>query len=1400
MANLLNLANRVRQIFSQAQSFVAKNPTIPDYLYNQVRPKLVTPAPNIQRPTLGQDIRTGIQTGLQNWAAQRPGMASGILGATTPLHQPIGQTVSSVLTKTIPSQIKLMASWPRQTGEGVGQAASAYFSTNRMASEINTNVSEAAKYTRLGAQLREQGRIAEAKQMFAKAMDISQRSSNMATKKEAALKKEEPEVVGKILTNAIKTGMLYHGRGYAMRNPLNMIAAGTLSGALGGATGKDFYEEAGKGMAEAARVSALTQYTNPLISGLIGKSKTLSAVANNPILKQLVSRTLGGLGNMGEDEILARLEMKQPGNYDRAMSFIVGAALFSSGDPKEWNELKSSAKQAVVDVGNQLGLDTRTVQDSVVGQTGNMMPKFIYDLQQKIKGFKVGGMELEDIVRNQEGKIRLGGQLPQPQTGGGGGVPKIKIKAEPKVRIKGITTGKEIFQSGMQLGTGQQIPKVSPDLSGATKPLSEPQTSQIKYKSGIPSQQSSDDIIAQGRKQIGSTSIDNKKSLKQVFTDAYTQWVDRYNPLIKASGKAKNVLKLKGAELRPEYDPEYLVRRLTGAGGIANYRFQTELNPLIKQVDQNKIPKIDMDAYMANKRMAGFGSVGRKIYAVDVEKSKQIISALEAKYPQITEIAEQFYSYQDKGFQEMVDAGFISPEVANTIRQQNPDYAPLYRVMDEVSDYLGLPTRKTMQGSQPILKIKGSERKIESPLESIIGNTFKQRAAIEKNRVAKAIIGLQQIAPELGFKKVSTSGTDTITIWNNGTKEYWQVGQEIADVAKGVNEESMNLVLKILQMPASILRQGATGRNPEFMLPNVTRDQLDAGITSKYGYIPFVDYVSGLKSMLSNDDVYQKWQQSGAKIDLGELSGKKSIKAQFDEKTAKKGLFSWIGKGLDFLGKYSEQPTRVGLFKKAYQKTGNELLAMMESRDATVDFARMGSKMKVANSIIPFLNVGVQGFDKLIRAVKNNPGKVLVTAGIYGALPQIASQIYNLQNFPEEYGEIPQYEKDSNFILIKGRNEKGTVDYVTIPKGNIVPVIANPLQSFIEYLYKYDGQSFKNMALSVISETVPVLGQGQTAGEIAIKTIGSNIPQAIKPITENLLNKSFWKYNEKKQQTKEIVPSYLQSRPAYLQKYPWTPKMYEAIGAVLNYSPLKVQNLMEGYLAGYTKIPSQIVDMLYKVSNGEPIETNDKTILRRFIKETYPSSGSAPSSLPQTPGIIERLTGKVGATKKEQTMSPEMEKYAIEDMKYKMRNEGIKSAEVNGKVLYTKSNGDIGTIDPSFQPAPPKLTGLTELDKEAISRYKSDITTKINDIYELAKAGKIAPEEAEKQIQALQAAKTKAGGIKVKKPKKVTIKKVKAISVKPIKFTKLKMKAIKIPKAPKIKITKPKKTNIKIKR
>lgn len=731
--------------------------------------------------------------------------------------------------------------------------------------------------------------------------------------------------------------------------------------------------------------------------------------------------------------------------------------------------------------------------------------------------------------------------------------------------------------------------------------------------------QQPDELIKSAREQISNLPKEQNVTWQQAWDRFYTDWVDRFHPIIKAAGAAEVKVKGQNAELRPENNPKYQIRRFLGVGSIAEQKFEEGVKPVLKQLDENGIDKLDMDAYLKARRDVGFGQVGRDIKGSDPVKAQATVDAFEAKYgaEKLQSIAGQLYEHQDKLWQEMVDAGFMKPDVAARIRAANPDYVPFERVMDDVEleDYLGIPTKKVVQGSNPAdKKIEGSERDIYSPIESIIANTYKYTAAIEKNKVAQTVAQLQEVMPELNFTPVAKAGNDAIPVWVDGVKQYIRVGKEIADAAKGMNEESMNNVLKIMQLPAQVLRSGATGRNPEFMLPNIGRDQFEAGLFSNYGYKPFIDYFNGLyhimrKDITGKDEIVDMWAKSGASQELSSMTGRKNIEEFFSEKTKKKGVLGYMGDLLDFMGKYSEQPTRVGLFNKAYQATGNERLAMFESRDATLDFSRMGSKMKVANSLIPFLNVGIQGFDKLVRQIATKPAETAVKMGIYAIAPQAMTTMYNLTNHNEEYQEIPQWVKDTNLVLVKGRNAEGNVEYITFPKANSMQPFMNPLEEFLSYMAGNDNQSFQQFATSLISNTLPVIEGGSTLKEVGVHTVGKLTPQIAKPLTENMINKSFFKYNSDKQEAKEIVPYYLKDKAPGDQSYEFTPAAYKVIGKLLNVSPLQVQNLAEGYLAGYAKVPVQIIDLMKKASDGEDISPNDVTLMRRFVRETYPTGG-----------------------------------------------------------------------------------------------------------------------------------------------------------------------------------------------
>lgn len=166
---------------------------------------------------------------------------------------------------------------------------------------------------------------------------------------------------------------------------------------------------------------------------------------------------------------------------------------------------------------------------------------------------------------------------------------------------------------------------------------------------------------------------------------------------------------------------------------------------------------------------------------------------------------------------------------------------------------------------------------------------------------------------------------------------------------------------------------------------------------------------------------------------------------------------------------------------------------------------------------------------------------------------------------------------------------------------------------------------------------------------------------------------------------------------------------------------------------------------------------------------------------------------KIASDKKaeyEAIMTKRAETALIDKAKEKMKAGNDKIQEVGTKVLIMQDNGDIATIDPSWMPEAPEMTGMAELDKKAISKFNSQITQKVNDIYELYKAGKLTEAEANDQIVQIKG--LKLAGSKKAKAKKVTFKKTPYKTIKMSLPSASKVQNIKIAKAPKPKTAKSK--------
>jgi len=236
------------------------------------------------------------------------------------------------------------------------------------------------------------------------------------------------------------------------------------------------------------------------------------------------------------------------------------------------------------------------------------------------------------------------------------------------------------------------------------------------------------------------------------FQKLYTDLIDDLNPIREAVKKAA-----KDGELPTSDDPYQLARLTRGTFGKANqfleygtFDFETYENngPSLRDILQGKVrdlPEItdaepvDLDtlrAYIKAKRDLELVSRGVADPDVDVDAATQVVK----HWGHYERVAKELTAYQNRLTAYLRDAGIISRDDYDAMLKANKDYVPFFRVMDE--DVGGAGLGRGVKTKNPIKSIKGSERNIIDPIESIIKNTYMYLSLAERNAVGTAFVNM----------------------------------------------------------------------------------------------------------------------------------------------------------------------------------------------------------------------------------------------------------------------------------------------------------------------------------------------------------------------------------------------------------------------------------------------------------------------------------------------------------------------------------------------------------------------------------------------------------------------------------------------------------------------------------
>lgn len=558
-----------------------------------------------------------------------------------------------------------------------------------------------------------------------------------------------------------------------------------------------------------------------------------------------------------------------------------------------------------------------------------------------------------------------------------------------------------------------------------------------------------------------------------------------------------------------------------------------------------------LGAYLGAERcleMARLARAEGKTYKFPKGLTEQECQDFVNKAPQqFKAAADIFYKVNDNVISIMEDAEVFSHDLAKTLRTKYRKYCPLLRDFSDTAaadSFIGGLTeggRGIGNVSVPLkrINIEGSERGVLNPLETILKSYAVMLNRAERNKVALMAVENSRTADlhEL-IQEVPGTTADpkncVFTVLINGKKKAYKTTQDLYGPIVGYNLPAANLAFGVARTAARMLRTGAT-MSPSFILRNVLRDTVFAGIASKNGFIPIVDTVRGAIALAKDPAMRAEFEAAGVteyNFYSSQKSRIKSLDAMAGETPASaweimKAVFSRLEATSDFF----ESSTRMGEYMKARQKGLSMEEAARAAREVTLDFSRSGRVGEQVNQVVPFFNACLQGGDKMVRLFREDFVGTSLKVLKYIVLPSL---LIMAMNWDEDWYKDLDPDVKNNYWCL-GRN-------IRIPKPQEAGVLfGSGIEALFQQAADKDKDAVSNFLKAFSSNMMP-----------------SVLPTLILPLIEWSANYSFFK-------GRPLVGNKYSRLPDELQYNDYTSELSKGIGSALKVSPMKIDNLVRGY-------------------------------------------------------------------------------------------------------------------------------------------------------------------------------------------------------------------------------------------
>lgn len=774
------------------------------------------------------------------------------------------------------------------------------------------------------------------------------------------------------------------------------------------------------------------------------------------------------------------------------------------------------------------------------------------------------------------------------------------------------------------------------------------------------------------RSMISRTPEDRSVSIGARFRGLYDRWVNELQPLERALKQLERFgLPPTAARMVSDYAVNYIGGWRGKVEHSLFYRqidlHGSDVGPSLRTILRGAESLDDFGDYLVAKRALEKNAQG-KMTGIDSRDAHEVVRALGPKY---LARAAQLREWQRNNLRLLLDSGLLNRAQFDAMEALNEDYVPFYRIYETPTGPRSGPGAGGgfVNLGQGVGRFKGSDRRIADPLESVVKNAYLFRDLAERNRVGnlfaegvEAVRGGGRVAEEIARKVKPTTvtheeivkvleragidvsgltaaGTDlTFKVWraarNQSAKDgiftVWRAGKEavyqlsdpdlhralmLAD-AGDMKMFSKFFMFKVARQFTRTLRTGAT-LTLEFIARNPFRDQVTAGVFSKYGFIPFFDGFRGVLSALGKDHWYRDWMKAGGRYADFVAADRADLRRTLEEVVKEPGAKAFALQLADprnvllNLQKFSElmeQATRISEFRRAKRAGLSDTEAANASKDVTLNFSRAGQYGKLMNQLVAFFNASVQDVDKLIRAHQERPLQTGAKAFMYITLPSLLS--WYLGKDDKEIQNLPEWRKNFFWNVNMGALAKRAgldgagYPVLSFPKPFLLgQIYGSSVERGLDYATKRDPNAGSKW-LNATMQLMPINLNPENF-------IGSIAPTFARPVIEAWANKSFFKDQALESDAlKRLMPS---------QRFtPNTSLTARMVSQVVpwdwNISPVKFDNTLRGYLGGLGKYGTDAADWLIVKSGlmntGSPPEKSawEWPMLRGFAKGPYEPS------------------------------------------------------------------------------------------------------------------------------------------------------------------------------------------------